>query len=67
MNTKKKELVFIIIILVILVFIALSFKKNNLRSHCLKAICNEDYTICYTYSDNGRTMKSWQGNCSQFK
>lgn len=72
-EVKKKfkiyEVLFFVIILSILVLIVLTSKNNNLKAHCRKAVCNEDNTICYNYhvNNNGKTVKTWEGNCSKIR
>ena len=67
--TRKYELAIIIIALIILIIIIFTNKSNNLKAHCAKAVCNEDKTICYNYrvDNKGKTIKTWEGNCSKVK
>lgn len=69
MKTKWYEIVFILIVVILLIIIGVTFKNNNLKKHCTKAICNSDKTICYNYEYNkdGSSNKTWQGNCSTLK
>ena len=72
---KIYEILFMIISLGILILIGVTFKNNmnkneeELKKHCEVAICNAEKTICYNYETNesGRTLKTWQGNCSTLK
>lgn len=63
------EIIFLVLIMFILLFIIFTNKNNDLKAHCAKAVCNESDTICYNYrvDENGRTIKTWEGNCSKLK
>jgi len=68
-NFKVFEIIFFILILAVLIFIIFTNEKNDLKAHCSKAVCNEDSTICYNYKidNSGKTIKTWEGNCSKLK
>lgn len=68
-NIKIYEIALVIIVLLILVIILVTNKDNNLKRHCINAVCNEDSTICYNYTvnSNNQTVKTWEGNCSKVK
>lgn len=61
--------VLLISAIIILIFILFTNKENNLKAHCQKAICNEDASICYNYEldKDGKTIKTWEGNCQNIK
>lgn len=63
------EIIILVLFLGLLIFLLITKDHNNLKAHCAKAICNEDNTICYNYSENkdGKTIKTWKGNCSVLK
>lgn len=62
------QIILILLSFGLLVFLLVT-NNNNLKEHCTNAICNEDNTICYNYSENkdGKTIKTWKGNCSVLK
>ena len=67
-KNKIFEIGFITISLGLLITIFIT-NNNDLKKHCQNAVCNKDKTMCYNYETNakGKTIKTWEGNCSKIK
>lgn len=65
---KIYEVLFFLLFLFLLIFLLVK-NHNNLEAHCMAAVCNEDNTICYNYieKEDGKTIKTWEGDCSKLK
>lgn len=67
-NIKIYEVIFVVVILAILVFIIVTKDNNNLEKYCVKAVCNDDKTMCFVYDEeNNSTKVLWKGDCSKVK
>lgn len=66
---KIYEILVILLFIFLLIFLLVTKDHNNLKAHCVMAICNEDNTICYNYTEDkdGKTIKTWEGDCSKLK
>ncbi len=76
MKKEKKDkkplilgIILIVLVLGILLFVYFTHEDISLKARCRKAVCNENYTICYDYylDKEGNTIITWRGNCSVLK
>lgn len=63
-NIKIYELIFIVGALLILMFVCINTFGEKLDYHCKNAVCNNDNTMCFTYSTSqNATITTWKGSC----
>jgi len=54
--------------IIIVCLVIPGIQASDLKKHCEKAVCNDDYTVCFNYEDKGSdTNITWRGNCSKVK
>lgn len=67
-NIKIYEGIFVVVVLGILAFILFTKDNNNLEKYCVKAVCNDDKSMCFVYdTENDNTNIIWKGDCSKLK
>lgn len=67
-SIKIYELIFIVVALLILMFVCINTFGEKLDYHCKSAVCNNDNTMCFTYSTSKEaTITTWKGSCVKKK